>query len=184
MKTYLISDTHFGHRLLAQLGVRPKNYESKLINAWHKQVKPEDAVIHLGDLAFNSNTEIGQMMQILKGNKIFVRGNHDGGYSKYYKMGFNAVCDEFKLEYKGIRILFSHKPIHPAVRNSDINIHGHLHGDHHRLEGELEWYLPLKEATGEDFPYIDLAPELWGYRLVSLEEVLVKYRRNKLPSLL
>lgn len=167
MNIWIISDTHFGHELMLTLGVRSKDYEKEILNSMVKLVKKEDLLIHLGDLAFKPNTEIGQALSLVKGNKILVRGNHDGGFEKYFKLGFNMVCDEFKLDFGGRYITFSHEPVKEF--GVGINIHGHLHGDAHRLQNSLEWYNERPVNT-----YIDMAPEVWGNRVVSLNEVLKK----------
>jgi calcineurin-like phosphoesterase family protein len=164
MNIYLISDTHFGHELIKHLGVRGDDYESEMLNSWNKQVENEDVVIHLGDVAFKGTTALGQTFNLLPGRKILVRGNHDGGIDRYYKLGFDFVCESSIINYKGREILFTHKP---QYRSSRLNIHGHLHGDDHRLEGALEWY----QKRNKD-QYIDMAPEIWGNRVVSIKEVL------------
>lgn len=175
MKIYVVSDTHFGHDFLKSLGVRPDNYEKKFWDSWSK-LKSGDLLIHLGDLAFTGNTPMGQMIHAMPGKKILIRGNHDQGYEKYYKMGFDAVVDEMRLEYSGRQIIFSHKPVFWV--QDYLNIHGHLHGDHHRLEGELEWYKDMDGKPLKDY-YVDLAPEIWGCRVISLVEILKKHEKTR-----
>ena len=50
MKYYLISDTHFNHANIATYCDRPADFTDKLIRNWNNTVKPEDSVIHLGDV--------------------------------------------------------------------------------------------------------------------------------------
>ena len=49
---YLVADTHFNHDMMIESGLRPKEYERKLIRNWNKQVKDEDIVILLGDISW------------------------------------------------------------------------------------------------------------------------------------
>lgn len=169
MKVWLISDTHFGHRLMTELGVRPEGYERLLWESMYNNIKDDDLLIHLGDLAFKPSTEVGRALGMVKGNKILVRGNHDGGFEKYFKIGFNAVVDEFTLDYMK-RIHFTHEPKRQPF--AGLNIHGHLHGNDHRLQDDLAWYTEAKEVSGQ---YVDLAPEVWGVQSCpvdrSVEEV-------------
>lgn len=167
MNVWLIADSHFGHQLILDLGIRPRDYEKQMWDSMYNLVKEDDLLIHLGDVAFKPSTEVGQAFKMIKGNKVLVRGNHDGGFEKYFKMGFNAVVDEFRLDFKR-RIIFSHEPVLDLGR-SELNIHGHLHGNDHRLQGDLEWY-----TDRDKIKYIDLAPEVWGCRVISLDEVLKK----------
>lgn len=170
MNVWLIADTHFGHKFMIEGGIRPDNYEKLLWDSMAEKVLDGDLLIHLGDLAFKPSTEVGQALKMIKGNKILVRGNHDGGFEKYFEMGFNAVVDEFHLNYHR-HLHFTHEPKRQPFFG--INIHGHLHGNEHRLQDDLAWYTEAKKVTGQ---YIDLAPEIWGYRVVSLNEVLKKFR--------
>lgn len=165
MKTWLISDTHFGHDFLKQLGVRGDNYEREMLNSWNSLVQESDTVIHLGDVAFTGTTALGSTFKNLPGIKVLVRGNHDAGYDRYYNIGFNFVCDQINVVYKGYDLVFSHIPV--KCSQPLINIHGHLHGDNHRVQGELQWY-PKRDKNR----YVDMAPEVWGNRVIALDEVV------------
>ena len=59
MKHLIISDTHFLHKNIVQYCNRPTDFNKLIIKNWHKVVKPEDIVIHLGDVAcgFTGNEE-------------------------------------------------------------------------------------------------------------------------------
>ena len=87
---WITSDTHFGHFNIIASCNRPfKNLESMdkaLINNWNSRVKPKDQIIIVGDFMFhNSSSTKGNgerktpydYIDILNGEKIFIRGNHD-----------------------------------------------------------------------------------------------------------
>ena len=182
-KIWLITDTHFGHEFLRQLGVRPQNYEKRILTSWKKMVNPMDTVIHLGDLAFKPETPMGQMIPNLPGHKILVLGNHDYGFNRYLKMGFDLVTDKILLTYNGQEIIFSHIPV-PMEKwqmcdnpFKAVNIHGHLHGDRHRLQDDCAWY--PERPYGK---YIDLAPELRGCRVINIEEAIKLAKQDGEPK--
>jgi calcineurin-like phosphoesterase family protein len=170
MKTWLITDTHFNHKRLINWG-RPENFE-ELIRESCKKIKPEDTLIHLGDICIGGDEEASKFFTNLKcKRKILVRGNHDNkSYSWYYRMGWDFVCENFRMRYKGKEILFSHMPIlaEHTVQTTylpvDMNIHGHLHGrgeySHRAIEG---YKVPF---------HVDIAPDINNYDMVDLDNAI------------
>ena len=69
---WVTSDLHFNHQKLIDNGIRPPNYEEKLIKQWNGNVKDTDTVIILGDISWNCDLS---KLNKLKGKKILVRGN-------------------------------------------------------------------------------------------------------------
>lgn len=133
MNYWLISDTHFGHRNmeLESYCSRPKLFEDMILR--HLLcVKPEDVLIHLGDICIGKDEDWNSTLHTLvKGKKILVRGNHDSKSLTWYTgHGWDFVCDSFSLNICGKNILFSHRPV--PENGYDINIHGHCHNNEHR----------------------------------------------------
>lgn len=93
MKVYLISDTHFNHDKIATYCDRPSNFTELMIKNWNQIVKPDDLVIHLGDVQIGKKSD--WIMPSLPGRKILVRGNHDRQWSnlRWMKAGFDFACD-------------------------------------------------------------------------------------------
>lgn len=120
---WVTSDLHFNHQKLIDNGVRPENYEAKLIKQWNGTVRDGDIVIILGDISWKDGYK---KLEQLKGKKILVRGNHDYKSCETYMNDFAFACDSFTMDYKGTNILFTHQPVIHV--NADLNIHGHLHG--------------------------------------------------------
>ena len=52
---WVTSDLHFNHQKLIDNGIRPSDYEKRLIKNWNNQVKDNDIVIILGDISWNSD---------------------------------------------------------------------------------------------------------------------------------
>lgn len=133
---YLTTDTHFNHdKLWEVFADRPQDFEQKIIRGL--QELPEDCnLIHLGDLSMGDR-DLGQEKwnegtSHIK-NKILLLGNHDKSSNWFYERGWSFICNQFLLELFGKTILFSHEPqSHLDFPHTDINIHGHTHGNTHR----------------------------------------------------
>lgn len=168
---YLITDTHMGHRMMVNSGLRPERYEQRIISNWRKQVKAADTVIHLGDVAWN-NGQQQEVISKLPGHKILIKGNHDKKSTlQYMDLGYTMCCQELVMELYGVRILFTHEPKYGHAY--DINIHGHHHDLHRQDFSRL--YLPL-------------CLEQMGYKLLALDEQLcgtIKswWARRHIPTL-
>lgn len=129
-KIWIISDTHYHHRNVIKYTGRPfdsiKEMDEALIANWNKVVKNTDWVYHLGDFALCGREEIGNLLSQLNGNKILVKGNHDGGSAqKYLDAGFKLVYEN-PVILDGFYIL-SHEPIFLSADMPYANIHGHIH---------------------------------------------------------
>jgi calcineurin-like phosphoesterase family protein len=134
MKTYLVSDTHFGHANILTFKdahgekLRPWDYLQDMHNAmiknWNSVVSPEDKVYHLGDVAIHKRGL--DVLRCLNGRKVLIKGNHDihrlAHYSEhFYDIRAYHVLDGFVL---------SHVPIHPdSLERWKGNFHGHLHSN-------------------------------------------------------
>ena len=148
---WIVSDTHFGHDAMQELCHRPANFSNLIIDNWNRLVDHHDIVIHLGDVSWDSKDT---WMGMLNGRKIHVKGNHDKkSYMWYMKNGFAFSCETFTIDYYGLDIVFSHKPL--IFHEHDINIHGHLHDcasiesvcPHYLISLELQGYMPQKLSS-------------------------------------
>lgn len=110
---YLISDTHFGHKviqdfeptrntLLETLGIQEQRvittaeHDEALIKLWNETIKPGDLVIHLGDFSF---AKPDRYTSRLNGDIVLVKGNHDrsSDVNRYKRCGFAKVIDGFEV---------------------------------------------------------------------------------------
>ena len=135
-KTFLISDTHFGHENILNFKTAEGNllrkfsdihhHDEFMISNWNKTVGPEDKVYHLGDVGFISFTRMKDIFDRLNGTKILIKGNHDNYKLSQYAQIFKDVRAYHVLD----RFVLSHVPIHPySLDRWKANIHGHLHSN-------------------------------------------------------
>lgn len=184
MNYWLISDTHFNHSKLEEWGGRSGDWQEKILKGL-QQIPLHDTVIHLGDICIGNDIEVheklfgisnGDMQVIHKSGvlahrrNILVRGNHDKrGLNWYNTHGWDFVCDQIGIEFHGVDILLSHRPMPPDTWRYRYNIHGHTHGNMHRAEEYSAWY------DAKNF-HIDISPELVGYAPIRLDTLMKKYK--------
>lgn len=165
-KTFLISDTHFGHRNILKFlradgsPLRVFNnieeHDEYLIHQWNSTVKPEDKVYHLGDIGFKNFTGLSEILNKLNGTKILIRGNHDNLKLSQYQQHFKDIRASHTLD----KFILTHIPIHPqSVERWTANIHGHLHAN-----------------TLPDNKYLNVSVERLNYTPIDFEEIRSMYK--------
>ena len=83
MSIYVISDPHLSFGVDKPMNIFSgwENYENRLSDNWNKLISEEDTVIIPGDISWAMNIEEAlpdlQFINLLPGNKIFLKGNHD-----------------------------------------------------------------------------------------------------------
>lgn len=140
-KTFFIADTHFGHANVIRYSGRPfaniQEHDAALITNWNKVVGEYDRVFMLGDFALTGKDRIIEIGQQLKGKKVLVTGNHDGGsLDTYYTAGFEMIS-KWSLVFQDSFIL-SHIPV--MGTGGFTNIHGHVHEKQGILQIMPEYY--------------------------------------------
>jgi calcineurin-like phosphoesterase family protein len=157
-KVYVISDTHFGHALMAQ--TRGFNgdiaaHDRALVEAWNAVVRDQDTVWHLGDVYFRDGWKC---LGALRGNKKLVMGNHDSASSHFAVLRHHFhLCGAVAV---GQNIL-THIPVHPNQLNRfRLNIHGHTHSSRVMSDcvrdGPDRRYVPVSVEHLPDFKPIPL----------------------------
>lgn len=134
MKTFITSDTHFGHKniygFLTESGARLRPWaenaedgDKYIIERWNSIVSPEDRVYHLGDVAMKPN-HIKTIAQC-NGRKILIKGNHDKHSAQEYLKYFDDIRAIDRID----TFILSHVPVHPdsIPHWAKANIHGHTH---------------------------------------------------------
>jgi calcineurin-like phosphoesterase family protein len=134
MKTFIISDTHFGqhnmYKFVDRYGSRMRAWadnayqgDEYMIEKWNSVVGPNDKVYHLGDIAMPKKSIA--LLGRLNGRKVLIRGNHDKFKLKDYTPYFKDVRGMHKLD----RYILTHYPVHPMSISHwcRANIHGHIH---------------------------------------------------------
>lgn len=120
IKTWIITDTHFGHENIIKYCNRPSNFSELILNNLFC-IEDGDILIHLGDFCIGSDKYWNKVFfaRLPKITSVLVRGNHDKKTDNWYlRNGWSFVCDSFCS--KGF--IFSHRPI-----DEINNIHGHQH---------------------------------------------------------
>jgi len=148
--TFLISDTHFGHRNICKFlradGTKlrpwdnPDEMDEILVDNWNKTVRPKDKVYHLGDVVINRRCL--QTLSRLNGDKVLIKGNHDIFKIHEYLEYFRDIRGSHVMD----NMLLTHIPVHPSSKGRfKANLHGHTHSnvvtDHENNPDP--WYIPL-----------------------------------------
>ena len=143
MHTWVISDTHFGHKnifkfepqIAEMCGGDIDVHDQMIVDNINRCIgdHPDAIFVHLGDIAFGEGLALKYISKIRAKTKYLVMGNHDTMSAQFYlDCGFTDVMSSFKCR----RVLFSHFPISPfelvgtegGWGNYIGNVHGHIHG--------------------------------------------------------
>lgn len=173
-KTWLISDTHWGHNncyvkftnRFTGAKTRPWAANSDegdeyMRDMWSQMIGDKDRVYHLGDVAIPRRGL--KCMEGLPGRKILLRGNHDIFKLKDYAEYFEDIQGTHKLD----KFILSHYPLHDQSipQWCPVNIHGHTHTDH-------VWIEP---GVKKDPKYLNICVEETEGKPVDFEEIRSKF---------
>lgn len=138
---FLTSDTHFCHN--QAFVYEPRGFSSveemneAIVENWNKVVKPEDMVIHLGDVMLNDSTYGLECFKRLNGQISITWGNHDTDARKVLLCALPNVISlgyAHVFKYKKLSFYISHYPTLTSNYDSGkhfsqnvINLHGHVH---------------------------------------------------------
>lgn len=142
----------------------------ELIKNQVRTVKPNDAYIFLGDIAHrdtfekNLKDKLYKLLNVLRGKKILVLGNHDIFEKEfYYDCGFEHVNEGFIWQ----NYVFSHVPLHfSAFKGAEYNIHGHTHG----YNGDRK--VPYKN-------HVCIYSKNYNNMPITLEQSIIRFERYK-----
>jgi len=168
-RTWITTDTHIYHEKIKEFCNRPDNFNERILRSYRTNIKPDDVLIHLGDVAFYKEKQAHEVFyKPLRCKKILVRGNHDKNSNSFYLAhGWDFVCTSFKDNYFGKNILFSHKP-RPWDGVYDYNLHGHFHNiPIESWEPELTANLTHRSVL--------ISLEEVNYELINLEALIKSY---------
>src|SRR6056300_1835070 len=137
---FVISDTHFNHEAILTFkdyaGKPPRTFDSVeqmnecMLDNWASVVKPDDTVIHCGDVLFGVDKVDWMTANFAKlpGKKRLVLGNHDN--VKMLAPFFKDI--QLWVDLPGL--IFTHTPMHESTLaekhrfvEPKINVHGHIH---------------------------------------------------------
>lgn len=137
MKTYFISDTHFG--CSDMLRVR-RDYETVdemdrvLIDNWNVVVSEEDEVYILGDIVDDKSDGVLKYVEMLNGHKHLIIGNHDQTWIDEMNPAcqlFDSISHYKIVELDGYILTMCHYPMlewfEHQKRDNSFHLHGHIH---------------------------------------------------------
>lgn len=175
MTYWFTADCHFHHTNIIKYCNRPfatvEQMNEVLISNWRNTVKPDDIVFHIGDFCFANKEITGRIINVLTGNIIFLKGNHEG-HPK-------SIIESLIIRYEGHSIHLNHYPerANPLM----VSLCGHVHEKwliHYHYICQID-KLPIhisarfqNEPTKEKgFPIINVGVDRWDYHPVSFDKI-------------
>lgn len=140
MKTWITSDTHWGHTNIMKFcpvsRARFRNevdyMNEAMVREWNDLIEPADLVYILGDVAFLPAQKAAEYMKRCNGTKILVEGNHDRKAlnDPTFRKCFKEVHKYLDINYNGTKVVMFHYPIAEwdQMHRGAVHFHGHLHG--------------------------------------------------------
>jgi calcineurin-like phosphoesterase family protein len=166
--TYITSDHHFSHKNILKYTNREfslvEEMNEHMINEWNSVVTDNDTVFYLGDFCFERNpTKINEILYRLKGDIVFIKGNHDSEELCRNKR-FSYVADYYELAVEGYRFVMMHYPLLEwnGGHKGNIMLHGHCHGN-------------LGKITNRR---VDVGVDSLGYKPKNLSQI-IQYIKDK-----
>ena len=133
MKYWIISDTHFRHKLLVEIWDREKWFETTIIRNL-RQIPNEDTLIHLWDICIWYDKKVHDwIISTLGCKKILVLWNHDKKSNQRYTENWrDFVCNSITINKYWKEVLLVHIPTDESqewVNKKDdrLVIHWHRH---------------------------------------------------------
>lgn len=191
-RVWFSSDMHFGHQNILKFG-RDQTFSDletmheALIRRWNANVRPDDTVFVLGDVAMGPRSETLPLVAQLNGKKHLIAGNHDNCWEHgknpskwieaYHDAGFLTIHTEalLRIERDGwdTTVRLHHFPYsgdhtdedrypHARVKDDGVPLlHGHVH--------DLWQFRASEKGT----PQVNVGTDVWGFAPVDLNTVLL-----------
>ncbi len=102
-----------------------------IIDAWNKNVRPEDTVFHLGDVSFTNQLNTTKILNRLNGTIHLIHGNHDNVVLKGTPRNrFETVETYSRVKIADVEIIMFHYPIKEwdKMHHGSWHLYGHVHG--------------------------------------------------------
>lgn len=171
-KKFYIADWHYGHANCVAFDNRPfrdvDEMNKALINNWNKVVGKDDIVYILGDMFWCKPIDAIPVLDMLNGQKILIKGNHDGVNNSEFKKRFVKITDYLEVQDDDKNIVLCHYPI-PCFKNHFYgwyHLYGHVHRsfEHNMMEHSRYLMRSLYQKqclmfnVGAMMPYINYTP--------------------------
>lgn len=173
MRYWFTSDYHLGHANIIQYCNRPfdslKEMEDTIIRNHNARVQPEDTVFFLGDFCFTNSSggkkgegegiHARKYLKRLKGNFVFVSGNHD------IRNSLKSCIQGLFIKLGGEEMYLTHKPSH-YIDKFRVNLVGHVHE---------KW---KKRIEGDNI-LINVGVDVWGFKPIDIQEIMKEVNKNE-----
>ncbi len=166
MKIFFTADCHFDHDNIIKYTSRPfkdnNHMNRELVKRWNSVVSPDDLVYHVGDFAFKGQLNGKRFENMLNGDIVHIRGNHD------MNNGIKTYIDKAMMFFGGKDVFVQHHP--PEVLPiCDFVICGHIHE---------KWKFKILKSN-PSIPIINVGVDVNQFTPVSTNSVLKQYRAIK-----
>lgn len=168
VKTFVISDTHFGHRNIIEFCHRPDDFEQLIIENIAREVPDAEDVtlLHLGDLCYRNNAMfravISKHIQPKTGRKLLISGNHDRQRYSFYKQSGFKLARPFAISWGEWTVEFDHYASERPLPDQTLRLHGHIHNNGYTRNG----FVPFLRN------HVNLSVEQTKYKPVNLAALL------------
>lgn len=162
MKTFFISDLHFGHARVIEYDNRPyttvEEMDADIVSRWNAVVKPTDCVYILGDLglctSMSKADKVAKTVSLLHGDKRLIRGNHDVVLTSSLRACFTSICEIANVKVEGKELALCHYPIMCYWKREygSKHIYGHMHYE------ALPYPINGSVCVSACLPYMDYTP--------------------------
>ncbi|MBR2257275.1 MAG: metallophosphoesterase family protein [Blautia sp.] len=185
MRTFFISDLHFGHANCIRFDDRPwetvEEMDEGLIKLWNQKVSKADHVYVVGDFAYKNSRNVHSYVEKLNGYIHLIRGNHDKR-SPEYESAFRDVHDymEIPVMVSGVkcRVVLCHyfQPFYNSHRHMGIHLHGHSHRtEESTYEDQIKEMIRAKGIRCEAY---NVGCMWQDYQPQTLEEIIARQGRK------
>lgn len=200
MKTWITSDTHFGHTNSILYCGRPylnkTQMDEALVANWNSIVAPEDTVYHLGDVAMKMNA-VKAIIPRLNGKKILIVGNHDLMYPYFTKSRGAKFTKNAEAQYLEAGFAEVHPGSFILTRTGNTNIrlchfptksaYDPYHNDKHDSmrpadDGSLNICGHVHDSWLKRGNNINAGVDVWNMRPVLLKDLLMLEAKGDLDA--
>ena len=162
------SDLHLGHKNITKYRTMFKTseeHDDAVIAAHKETLRKNDTWYCFGDCAF-TKAALARIKELKCRRKVLFLGNH----CLENEVTMEDLLEVFDKVYSlqphkcfGVKMWFSHCPIHPdEMRGKDFNVHGHTH-----------------DYSIDDYRYVNVCVEHTNWGVVPLQGVIEKFKEDR-----
>ena len=168
---FVTSDIHFYHKNILGLENRPfkdvYDMNEQIINKWNDIVTNDDLVYILGDFSFGNVNDTMNILKKLNGDKILVKGNHDGlvDNKRFDKSLFTEITNFIDVTIYGTSFLMCHYPF-ASNDTHKIQLYGHIHNN--------KGLRRVNELPSNSF---NVCMDVNDYKPINIKDIISKFKK-------